>query len=121
MQLGVGTMHWQSGGGGGGSNLWPQGWMLHQQGNDRQQLHPLVDVSCRMQPPPKSHWIAPTQRHGPSKRSGKEGCCALACGIRTATTHRPSKGGSGAWGVTLQIIHQTVTITEVTTAIEVAT
>ena len=37
---------------------------------------PSVDVPCSTPPPPKSYWVAPTQRHIASKRSGKKGQCA---------------------------------------------
>ena len=39
----------------------------------------LVDVSCLTQPPTKSYWIATTQRHLTSERSGKEKRCKLVC------------------------------------------
>ena len=38
-------------------------------------VDPLVDSPPLTPPPPKSYWIAPTQRHITSKRSGKEAQC----------------------------------------------
>ena len=36
------------------------------------EVEPLADLPCLTQPPPTSYWIAFTQRHITSKRSGKE-------------------------------------------------
>ena len=48
----------------------------------------LVDLLLLPQPPPRSYWIATTQRELTSKRSGKEEQCKLLCEIRRYTLQK---------------------------------
>ena len=61
---------------------------------------PLVEVPCFTEPPPKSHWMAITERHD-FKREGEGGTTQIGEGKALSKNALPERekggGGKGVW------------------------